>query len=211
MGGSISGSFALDGTIWSLGLIILLGCLGFVRGVRAEGITLAGVIAASVVLSTDPLREKIVGIVNKLPRIVNMLLGAEDTAAAMSGHKSLLLSSPDQKLVFYAIFFIAGVALFYIAGSAWGGGAISKIQRLAGLVMGALGGYVISISLTGFSQDYVSRHPDFGQTEIRLPSIITPTMPQGNALSQYMPLVFLMAFFLVAFLALASVLKARRQ
>ena len=199
-----------DSAFWSLILILALAIVGFKRGVRAEGITLAGALATAVVFTNDPLRGHIVGIVNKIPRVVDMLLGPEDTALALGAKGGKLLATPDQQLVFYIVFFIAGLILFYIAGSVLGGMADSGIARVGGVIMGAASGFVTALAMTSFAQNYLSRHPNMGQFRLDLPSLLSPKLPATNTLAQYTPLVFLAVFFIIAVLAFTSIIRAKR-
>ena len=199
-----------DFAFWTLLLILALAIVGFKRGVRAEGITLAGVLATAVVFTNEPLRERIVGMINKMPRAVDLLLGPEDTALALGVKGSRLLATADQKLIFYIVFFIAGLVLFYIAGSVLGGPASSGIERLSGGILGGLSGFVSSLAMTNFSQSYLALHPNMGQLRLDLPSFLTPSLPSTNVLAQYTPLVFLGAFFLIGALAFTSIIRTRR-
>ncbi|MBI4300837.1 MAG: hypothetical protein HY677_06845 [Chloroflexi bacterium] len=200
----------MDAALWGLIAMLLLGALGFLRGGRAEGISLAGVIGTATVLTQSGLRDRVVSLVNKGPKLVDVLLRPDESSAAGAASQARqLLATADQKLLFYVGFFVLGVIVFYLAGSAMGGSAIGMVQRLAGGIMGAISGYVIGLSLTNFSQDYLSRHPASGQMKLQLPSVFSPELPHTNSLSQYAPLIFVMGLFVIALLAAFSFFRGR--
>lgn len=200
----------LDSSSLSLLLVLFLAGVGFLRGVRAEGITLAGILAAAVVFGTDPMRQRILGVVNKMPRVIDMLLAPEGTAVAMGTGNSGLIRSPDQKLLFYLALFLVSLGVFYVAGSVFGGRPERRLERMLGWLTGGLSGFVISLTLIVFSQDYLSRHPNLEPISFRLPTLFTPTLPRSSSLMQYAPLVFMAALFMTAFMVLTSFLRPKR-
>lgn len=202
-----SGPVVLDLSGLSLLLMLFLAGIGVARGIKAEGITLAGIMAAAILFSNDALRERLVALVNKFPRILAILLDSEGGAATGSQR---LLSQPDQKLFFYVVFFLAAVAVFYLAGSFLGGRAASRTERLAGAILGGLNGFVLSLASINFGQDYLSRHPEPDAFRLELPLLLSPQLPASNPLTPYAPLVFLATFFFIAGLTLVAITRSRR-
>lgn len=203
----LAGPVVLDIGALSVLLILFLAGIGVARGMKAEGITLAGVVAAATFFSNDALREQTVAQVNKLPRILAILLGLEGGIA--SGAQQFL-SQPDHKLFFCGAFFLTVVVVFYLAGSSLGDGGGSRMERLAGGVLGGLGGFVISLTLANFGQNYLSRHPGSDALRLELPVLLSPQIPASSPLISYAPMVLLAASFFVAGLALAAITRSRQ-
>lgn len=202
---SLSGPLVLDAG--SLGLLLILVTAGFglMRGVKAEGITLAGVLGSAAVLGNEALRERLLLIVDRLPRIVRLLISADEPPPAAP-----LFADADQRLFFYIALFLAAVVLFYLAGSTLGGRAVSRVEALSGALLGAFGGYAIALTLINFAHDYIARHPNPAPMRLELPLTLAPQAATTNPLAPYAPLVFIAGFCFVAGLAVIAIAKARQ-
>lgn len=208
MTGTIPEPALLDTSSLSLVVMLFLGLVGLMRGVRAEGVTLAGILAAAVVFGTEALRQRLVTFINKLPRVVELLLAPDGAVVPLgSSPGGGLIYGADERLVFYLGLFLLATALFYIAGSVFGGAAGSRMERLAGFVLGGISGYAVALTLMNFGQEYLSRHPEVAALSIKMPALFAPTLPTTNLLLGYAPLVFLGGLFLMVALLIAAALK----
>lgn len=196
----------LDGNILVLFLAIFFGCLGFMRGTKAEGLTLAGVMASAIVFTTGPMRERLVTIVNKIPKVIDLFLSSDGVAGAVRGP---VIRTQDQQLLFYLVIFILSLLVFYLAGNAFGGKPASKIERTVGFILGGLSGFVIGLTMVTFSQNYLGLHPEFTPPKVNLPAVQLPMLPSGSSLFQFAPVIFMAAVFAVAVLTFASLKKAK--
>ncbi|MBI2849050.1 MAG: hypothetical protein HYX88_02865 [Chloroflexi bacterium] len=205
----MSDAIALNQTTLLWALFAVMAFIGFRRGVQSEGITLAGVLAATVVFTNDAMGGKIIAIINKVPKIINILLSAEENGDTLGLGSLKLINTPDERLIFSTGFFLIAVAIFYLAGSNFGGQAYSRIHRLLGGVLGGANGLLITISLTTFAQQHLSRHPQAEPVTITLPGLQMLPNTSPGSLIQYAPLVFLGTLVLVTIFAVTSWGKAK--
>jgi hypothetical protein len=201
----------LDQSSLVLITVMLMSLVGFWRGVRAEGLTLAGILAATVIFTTESMRLKLVTIINRLPRVVELLVAPEDNPSAWGLGTLHLIGKPDDRLVFYALSYLITVGVFYWAGSVFGGLPLTRAHRLLGAIMGGINGFLLSFAMVSFGQDYLSRHPSPEPVTITLPGLGMPQGLSSSALGQYVPLVFLLTFFLIIILTLTSMGRAKNQ
>jgi hypothetical protein len=187
-------------------LVIGLGIVGAMRGVRSEAITLAGVMAAGVVFSNEGMRSRVVSVINKAPRIFEVWLAPEGAPVPVNNDPGFI-GDPDQRLFFYLVAFLAVVGFFFYGGIRYGGAAATRTDRVLGAVMGSLSGFVVSVTLLNFSQDYLSRHENVAGVTFELPKLVTPTLPSQNFLVQYTPLVFIAGLAVMAFVVVTSLVK----
>ncbi len=185
----------LSSAVWGLLLVALLGSVGLMRGFRAEAITLVGIVIAA--LATSLARELFVG-------LINQGLEAVTSAARMR----LAADTPDESLLVTVAIFLSAVLLFYGVASSWRGKKVSPMQRLAGMVVGGLNGFVIALTLTTFAQDYLSRHPSLGPFSRNLPPLLTSG--EGLPLSHFTPLATAVALVTLGVMALATAVRSRR-
>lgn len=190
-------------------LVVALGVVGYWRGVRSEGITLAGVMAATAIFTQDAMRLRLVAMINRFPRVIDMLLASEDGTSAWGVGSLQPLGSADDRLIFYAIFYLGVVALFYWVGIVYGGLPLAKSHRFVGGVLGALNGFLISYGTIGFGQEYLLRHPSPDPVTITLPGPGLAPGISGGSLAQYLPLLFLVALFFVIIFTVTSAGKAK--
>lgn len=196
----------LDLGLLSWALLLGLAFLGWMRGARAEGITLAGVMASGVVLANDSMRTRLTSLANKLPRLFELMVAPEGGAVSLAADRAPL-RGPDERLLFSAVGFILAVAVFYYGGMVLGGGGLGRIDRIAGMIMGGVTGLVINVTLLQFAQDFLSRHPTLPELRMDLPSVLTPSLPPTAAILQYSPLVFLAALGAMACLVVFSLVR----
>lgn len=190
-------------------LVVAMALLGFWRGVRSEGITLAGVMAATAIFTQDPMRLRLVAMINRFPRVMDMLLASEEGTSAWNLGALRPLSTADDRLLFYTVFYLATVAVFYWVGSAFGGLPLIRAHRFLGGVMGAINGFLVSYATVTFGQDYLRRHPSPEPITITLPGPGLAPGASPGALAQYLPLVFLVALFFVIIFTLTSSGRAK--
>ena len=199
----------LDQSMLVVLMVLLLGLAGFWRGVRSEGITLAGVMAATIIFTQDPMRLSLVAMINRFPGVIDMLVASEDGTSAWDVGKFQPLSTADDRLAFYAVFFLAAVAIFYWVGFVYGGGPSIRAHRFLGGIMGAVNGFLVSYGTITFGQDYVRRHPSPEPVTITLPGPGLSPAVSGGSLTQYLPLVFLAALFFIIILTVTSARRAK--
>lgn len=190
-------------------LVMAFGILGFWRGVRTESITLAGVMAATGIFTQDPMRMRLVSMINRFPRVLDLLLASDEGTSALNIGALRPLSSADDRLVFYVVFYLAVVAVFYWVGSNFGGLPMIRAHRFLGGVMGAISGFLVSYATITFGQDYLLRHPSPEPITITLPGPGLAPGVSGGSLAQYLPLVFLIALFFVIIFTLTSAGRAK--
>ncbi len=188
-------------------LVIGLGIVGALRGVRSEAITLTGVIAGGAIFSNEELRQRVVIFINRLPSTIQHLVAPEDEPVPLEDGLTGVISTADERLFFYLGTFGAAVVLFYLAGNKFGSAPFGGADRLLGAIMGGLGGFAIGVTLLNFSQDYLELRGGEDGFTIELPSIISPTLPAENLLSAYTPMVFVGAMVLIAFVVAFSVVR----
>lgn len=190
-------------------MVMGLGLVGFGRGVRAEGISLAGVMASTAIFTQDPMRLSLVAMINRFPRVLDLLLASDDGTSAWGLGSLQPLSNADDRLLFYTIFYMGTVVLFYWVGFTFGGAPLMRAHRFLGGVMGAINGFLVAYATVNFGQDYIRRHP--------IPEPITITLPQpgsaagisGGSLAQYLPLIFLVTLVFVVIFTLTSAGRAK--
>ncbi|MDP2661028.1 MAG: hypothetical protein Q8R28_09905 [Dehalococcoidia bacterium] len=190
-------------------MVIALGLVGFWRGVRAEGITLAGVMAATAIFTQDPMRLRLVSMINRFPRVLDMLLTSEDGTSAWSIGQLQPLGAADDRLMFYAVFYLAVVAVFYWVGFVYGGVPLMRSHRFLGGILGAINGFLASYATVIFGQDYLRRHPSPEPITITLPGPGLSPGISGGSLAQYLPLVFLAALFFIIIFTVTSTGRAK--
>lgn len=195
---------SLDQNTLALLMVIGLGLLGFRRGVRSEGMTLAGVMAATAIFTQDAMRLRLVAMINRFPRVLDMLLAPEEGTSAWNMGALRPLDTADDRLIFYSVFYLAVIGVFYWVGSSFGGLPLVRTHRFLGGVMGAVNGFLVSYATLGFGQDYLRRHPSLEPITITLPGPGLAPSISGGALGQYLPLVFLVALFFVIIFTLTS-------
>ncbi len=188
-------------------LIIGLGIVGALRGVRSEAITLTGVIGGSAIFSNEELRQRVVIFINRLPSTLQHLVAPEDEPVPLEDGLTGVISTADERLFFYLATFVAAVVLFYLAGNKFGSAPFGGADRLLGAIMGGLGGFAIGVTLLNFSQDYIELHGGEGGFTFELPNIISPTLPAENLLTPYTPMVFVGGMVLIAFVVVFSVVR----
>lgn len=186
-------------TMLALGLIGGLAVLGLLRGVRAEGLTLAGILAASMVFANQAGRAAIGDFLNRVPESVQTLV------APQAGPAPVILQGPDHQLMMGLVFFLAAVAFFYWVGFRFGGWSGGGLERLLGGVLGGLTGFVIASTLFGFSQDYLSRNANVQPLSVA--GITAPALPATNTLASYAPAAFAAAIGIVALLMVIRVVR----
>ena len=190
-------------------LVLALGFLGFRRGVRSEGITLGGVMAATGIFTQDAMRLQLVSIINRTPRVIEMLLASEDGTSVSNLGTMRPLNSADDRLLFYVMFYLAVVGVFYWVGSSFGGLALIRAHRFLGGLVGAVSGFLISYATVTFGQDYLGRHPSPEPVSITVPGPgLAPTL-SGGSLAQYLPLVFMVALFFAIIFTLTGARRAK--
>ncbi|MBI2303661.1 MAG: hypothetical protein HYU86_02810 [Chloroflexi bacterium] len=197
----------LDAGFMGLLIVFALGVLGFSRGVRAEGVTLAGVLGSAVVFTSEAMREGIIAAINRVPPALEVLIGREGSVAAAGAGR--LLKAPDDKLLFAVAFFLVGVILFYFAGSILGGGAVDLVHRLGGGILGALNGFVVGTTMSGFLRTYFSLHPNLPPVRLQPPAFLSPTTPESSNLLVHAPWVFVVAFLAIGILVAVSLRVGR--
>ncbi|MFH1486427.1 MAG: hypothetical protein ABIH46_10175 [Chloroflexota bacterium] len=191
MENAVASSMSLDSTSLTVVMVVALGSFGYWWGVRAEGITLAGILGFTAVLATDGVSRQI-------------------GVFAASGPLGIILDSPDRQAILGLIVFIMAAAAMYFAGATLGGRPSSSAQRIAGVVMGSLSGFISSIALTQIGLGFSRQHPDLGQIRIGFPSLPSLDVVGGSSFPALAPWVFLGALSIVILLAFASLVGARR-
>lgn len=181
---------SIDSTTVTIVLAVALGSVGYSRGVRAEGITLAGITGFTIVFTAEAISRQAQEMVSRSP-VAPILGGA------------------DQQVFLSDVLFLVAVGLMYAAGASLGGKPLSSLQRITGAILGALNGFVVSFGLASLSQGFFSRHKEFGQVSLPLPKLPSPGIA-GISFPSYSLYVLAGALSLVAFIALASLVKARR-
>lgn len=202
----MSAAGVLDLGLLSWALAFGLALLGWMRGARAEGITLAGVMASGVVLANDSMRGRLTSLANKLPRLLELMLAPEGSAVSLSTDRAPL-RGPDERLLFSVVAFLLAVAVFYYGGVVLGGGALGRIDRIAGLIMGGITGLVINVTLLQFAQDFLTRHPSLPEMRMDLPAAVMPSLPPTGVILQYSPLIFVAALGAMACLVVFSLVR----
>lgn len=190
-------------------LVMAFGLFGFWRGMRSEAITLAGVMAATGIFTQDPMRLRLVSMINRFPRVLDMLLASDEGTSAWNIGALQPLNTADDRLWFYIIFYLAVVAVFYWVGTSFGGIPLIRAHRFLGGVMGAVNGFLISYATVTFGQDYLRRHPNPEPITITLPGPGLAPGASGGSLAQYLPLIFLVTLFFVIIFTLTSAGKAK--
>ncbi len=202
----MSAPAGLDLGLLGWALVFGLAFLGWVRGARSEGITLAGVMASGVVLANDSMRARLTSLANKLPRLFELMVAPEGGAVSLAADRAPL-RGPDERLIFSAVAFVLAVAVFYYGGMILGGRGLGRIDRIAGMIMGTATGLVINVTLLQFAQDFLTRHPALPEVRMELPTVLAPSVPSTAVILQYSPLVFVAALGAMACLVVFSLVR----
>ena len=209
---SWSGAIVIDATTVSFLLMTLAGALGLARGVRAEGITLAGLLATAAMITSEATAARLASLANnvvaKAARILDLFFGSDD--AIPSPGELRFIATDDQRLIFSFILFVLLAAIFYLVGSALGGNPVAAGQRLVGGILGVVSGLVVSLTFINLNQSWVGRHGDLGEIAINIPLVISPRPPEANPFAPYLPLVLLSALIIIVALALIFLARSRK-
>jgi hypothetical protein len=197
----------------TVAVILGLAALGFFRGVKAEGLSLAGLLGAATVLNHDGMDERLIGFVNKIPTVLEVLLAPDGSvsAAPLEAPAGAPIDTPDDRLVFALILFLVGAAVSYGAGSVFGGPPSLVMERLSGVVLGGANGFAMATALLNFSSQYSALHPDAQPFAIEVPATIAPTLPESNFLLPYVPLVFITSVALMSVMAFSAFMRGRQR
>ena len=129
-----------------LGVAVAAGLFGLWRGVRAEAITLCGVVAGAQLFGPDTHVEQVLSVVGRFPAVVRALIDRKGFLAV-----STVKDGPElgegQQLILSIIFFAGIVVISYLLGSYLGGPALSRLHSGFGLIMGIASGALTSRTL----------------------------------------------------------------
>lgn len=185
-------------------LIVVLGVIGLNRGMRTESITLAGILATTVVIFWDTTRAQFVSLINRVPRAFNLLTNDSTRTNAPS-----LLADNNTTLLVLFLLFVLAVFVFYKAGDRFGAPPANGTQKLVGGLMGAASGFIIGWAAVRFIQDWLALNPGSDTTSIELVTLPASGLPSLGILSQYALVIFIGLFVLLAIYVFANLRKSR--
>ena len=186
-GGRVSMAFLLDSTQCFFIGIIVFGIIGFMRGWRREVISM-GFVLAGVLLLTIASNLVVQLVFVRIPEIFQYITTGKVQGSPPS-------QSTNSVLILNLIVFALIVAVGYIVGNRAFKGPLTPGERLLGIVPGLVTGF--------FLVYYISN--TFTASHLITLGVGTPTQ---NALSNYIPLLFLVAVVLVIVGLIAS--RARK-